>query len=489
MKKKKKLFLGIIISNFFYISIFLLNISFINCECDSDKPFKLSSGSCVSSCTDDDDIFVSKACIPISTKDEDINDMYDKIVEYYKNQVISDKIVIGDENIKYMITTNILENNDNDSYLKEIINNCLMSQITGNYFIVIIDIPNTDYITSSKGIRIFNADDDEYFLSEKCKEKNNKISVTINLENSELALYKKIKNEYGYDIFNIKDKFYTDKCTKFTSGDNTDISLQKRQLIYGKYTKNVCSNLCTYQDFEENNGQNMINCICDYKEKKENYKIENEMVNIKIIKCYDKIGKDILKNYLLFIMAILSFLFLLCFIITLITLSSTISKYSENFDELKISFMSYLGIKQENKKKKEIIKSKKTKKERNDKEEKDEEEDEEENKEKKKEKKEEDSEKEEDENEEEESEEEENKKEKEKKSEESKETNINKNNENQNNFNMMNNNPYYNYYMSSLYMNNLYNPYTQYQMYNQYMMNYMKNWNNNKNEEEEEKEE
>ena len=118
MKKKKKLFLGIIISNFFYILIFLLKISFINCKCDSDKPFKSSSGNCASSCSDDDDIFVSKACIPISTKDEDINDMYDKIVEYYKNQVISDKIVIGDENIKYMITTNILENNDNNSYLK-----------------------------------------------------------------------------------------------------------------------------------------------------------------------------------------------------------------------------------------------------------------------------------------------------------------------------------------------------------------------------------
>ena len=489
--------INIISASFFYILILICNISFIKCECTNGEPFK-KSDNCILDC-DINEIFQDKTCIPISTKEENINEMFDKIVQYYGNinvNTIEDKIIIEGENINYIITTNILENSESDSYLLNLGENCINSinEVTSDFFIVLINIINTDYITTSNGIKIFNNNNEKYLLSNLCEKQSFSVGIPIEVTNSEITLNKKIKNEYGYDIFNIDDPFYIDKCTKFTTPYNSDISLRKRNEIYGFYAKEVCSDLCTYIKFKED--ENKIYCNCNLGgQKKTKNKIETESINIKVIKCFTKLGKDIKKNYMLFIMSILFFSFLLCFIITCIKLSGIITKYAQDFDPLKMKFLNYFP----NELKKEMIIKKQSKKIEVEK--------------AKEIKEEEDEDKNEDEEEE--------------KSNESDGTNVNgiggledvknqtiQNNQDnhnqqnfQNNFNALNNqnfnnllsapnlalNPYIQYHQYLQYQQM--QQYQQYQRYNQYMMNYMKNLNNNnnnrnyENEEEEEEEE
>ena len=465
--KKKNIRYNLISFNLFYILILLSNIFFIKCDCTNEEPFK-KSGTCKTDCNVNE-LFQDRSCIPISIKEADINEMYNKIVSYYSNinvNTILNKIIIEGENINYIITTNTIENSDSDSYLLNLGENCIniINEITSDFYIVLINVINTDYATSSNGIRIFNNNNERYLLSNLCNKQTINIGIPIEATTSEITLYKKIKNEYGYDIFNIDDSFYSDKCTKFTTDDNTDISLQKRNEIYGAYAKKVCSNICTYQKFVE--AESKVYCTCNLggKEKEKN-EIESESINFKVIKCFNKLGKDIKKNYMLFIMSILCFLFLLCCIISCIILSGILSKYVKYFEALKAKFWNYYPkeVKQDLKKKKEIekIEVKNRQKVNEIKEVVNEDEEEEEE------------------------------------SEESNETNLdNKNNNknnNQNNFNGLNN-PNYNYYMNN--PNFALNPYIQYdqylqyrqmqqyqqyQMYNQYMMNYMKNLYNNNN--------
>ena len=465
-------------SSLLYILILISSIHFNNCECSINEPFKLPDGSCATDC-DNSQLFQDKTCIPISTK-ESVTAMFNKIVSYYASSInvnsITNSITLEGENINYIITTNIIENSNTNSYLLKLGENCL-NALTSEFYIVLINIKNNNYITTSKGIRLFDNTNQIYDLNTICNKQTINIGVPISITNEEKALYKQIKSDYGYDLFNINDEFYTDKCSKFTTSDKTDISLQRRNEIYGnKFANIACSNICTYQKFNIDENKVYCNCVLG-EEKKEKNKIEKSYFNYKIIKCFKKIGKDFKKNYLLFIMGILCFLFLLCFIITCIRLSSTVSKYVESFTNLKNIFVEYYQkyskketrpTKPKGKKEvKRISKFNEINKNENNITEKQEEEEEEG----------------------------ENEDEKEEKSNESGKTNI-KQNDNKNN-NIMNN-PYQNYYMNNAYApyNNPYLQYQQYQqyqyqLYNQYIINYMQNLKNqnNRNENEEDEEE
>ena len=253
MKKKKNMY-NWINSKIFYTLILIFNITFINCACPNGEPFKIS-GVCSSNCNSNA-IFDTTTCIPISTKEDDINTMLNIISNYYINDAdtLTDKKIIEGEGINYIITTNLLENsniassflilgNDNINKIKEV--------TISDFYIVLINILNTDYIASSKGIRIFIDNNGYYLLSNLLNKQTINIRVPVQVTNSEMSLYKQIKNDYGYDIFNKDDSFYTDKCTKFTSSHKTDMSLKRRNEVYGIYAKNVCSSSCTYQKFDE----------------------------------------------------------------------------------------------------------------------------------------------------------------------------------------------------------------------------------------------
>jgi hypothetical protein len=75
---------------------------------------------------------------------------------------------------------------------------------------------------------------------------NDKIDIYVptNLDNETLIIYKDLKNQ-GYDIYNPNDIFYNDICTKYTSVNYTDLTLNDRKNIF--YDNQVfCQENCQY---------------------------------------------------------------------------------------------------------------------------------------------------------------------------------------------------------------------------------------------------
>ena len=161
---------------------------------------------------------------------------------------------------------------------------------------------------------------------------NDKIDIYVptNLDNQTLTLYEDLKNK-GYDIFNPNDTFYNDVCTKYTSVNKTDLTLNDRKNIF--YTEqNFCQENCQY------NGINLdimhAKCECslanteiDYESKKfTGFEIISSFYdvlkysNIHILKCYKILFSSIgiKNNYGFIIMIIFIVSLIICFILYLL---------------------------------------------------------------------------------------------------------------------------------------------------------------------------
>jgi len=183
---------------------------------------------------------------------------------------------------------------------------------------------------------------------------NDKIDIYVptNLDNQTLTIYKDLKNQ-GYDMFNPNDTFYNDICTKYTSVNQTDLTLNDRKnLFYSE--KNFCQENCQY------NGINLdiihAKCECslqtteiDYESKKfTGFEIISSFYevlqysNIHILKCYKIIFTliGIKNNYGFFIMII----FIISLIIfTILFLPTGIKTIREQMAK-----MAYNELKEEN---------------------------------------------------------------------------------------------------------------------------------------------
>jgi len=72
--------------------------------------------------------------------------------------------------------------------------------------------------------------------------------IPADLEEELIMLYEDLEN-YGYDLFNINDPFYTDICAPYTSEDGTDVLLSDRRNDYYNGTYTTCQSNCDYSSF------------------------------------------------------------------------------------------------------------------------------------------------------------------------------------------------------------------------------------------------
>jgi hypothetical protein len=79
-----------------------------------------------------------------------------------------------------------------------------------------------------------------------CNNEKIYIYTPTNLDNNTLNIYEDLK-EQGYDIFNPNDIFYNDICTKYTSVNNTDLTLNDRKDIFYKGSNIFWQDNCQYQ--------------------------------------------------------------------------------------------------------------------------------------------------------------------------------------------------------------------------------------------------
>ena len=155
--------------------------------------------------------------------------------------------------------------------------------------------------------------------------------MLVNLDDETISLYESL-NEYGYNFFDSKDKFYNDICSKYTTKSGTDIILSDRQqLLKNQNNVFLCQDDCTFLYYNSKTKHSY--CSCSPQKNDIQLEIEylfshkGEMIksfyttlsnsNFKVMKCYEllfskngqliNIGSYILIGNLIFIFILIIF--------------------------------------------------------------------------------------------------------------------------------------------------------------------------------------
>jgi len=296
------------------------------------------------------------------------NNIVDNIIKEYSPNSEKSKIINGEENIIYQLTTSKNE--------LELLN----GNSSDNYNLSIIDLGECEKILRQK----YNIADEDFMiylkqinLTDKESEKNVQLEVyepynktKLNLSycsGTNYDLYLKIElspetakiaeelEKLGYNMFDINDPFYNDICTPYKSSNDTDMLLSDRiDYIYNN-SDTKCQSNCVFSGYALST--NIIKCSCNVNENNEEKKDENDKFkpkkiyesfydvlkysNYKSLKCFNLVfsKKVFIKNLGSFIILILFLLYLICLTIYIIKglqpLKEKLDKSSENVKNIK----------------------------------------------------------------------------------------------------------------------------------------------------------
>ena len=119
------------------------------------------------------------------------------------------------------------------------------------------------------------------------------IFYPIKMEKNEKDVYENL-NKFGYDYFDINNKFYQDICSPYETKYGTDVTLSDR--INDIYNKNYsCPSNCEYSSYSNSLGY--LNCECSIENKNitigeisnlviKSFIFSFNTLNYKFIKCY-----------------------------------------------------------------------------------------------------------------------------------------------------------------------------------------------------------
>ena len=288
------------------------------------KDYYLEKGGCPM------EVFLDNKCIPNKTNNDSNKDVISFIIEEIENgsfeqifeeSIKEDKIFIANySNITYQISTLKNQNKTNLSVIN-IEEDELKSKLGLNqdetliilkveHNITGIRIPIIEYtLFTSNGTRLDLSSSPDLLIT---------YSIPVDIDE---------KKEY---IHNPKSEFYLEKCSSFTSEDNTDITIYDRKNDYNKNSYSLCENGCEYKGYNSENKRvdcecsikteirSLLNITIDKGQLLHNFKNFKEISNIFVLKCYKLLfnKNGIIKNigsYLILIIIIITILDLIAF--------------------------------------------------------------------------------------------------------------------------------------------------------------------------------
>ena len=357
---------------------------------------------CIETCSFEQ--LITKYCIP-----SNIQIVYDDIIKLFRNEVVINNYIINNVinnsftnitikgyNSTYEITTTqneeqkiISGSNDDVSIIdlgkcEEILktNHKIPSNIS--LIIVKIDIIKNNSHSRQVEYEIYDPLTKNLLNLSECEGYSIYIYSPVDIDQENLDLYDEVK-EQGYDLFDINDDFYNDKCSIFTSSNGTDVIISDRINDYyneSLSSTNLCENNCEYLGV--NSETKKVLCECDPKQTvTENVTNEvfsvselknivfslDKITNYKVLYCYKllKNGKQYIKNYGCIIISIVIISFLIFMILVFIKGMNIFKKYCYEIIEQRESFMKKYNIYHDNKgnyisnKKTKCVKNKKNK--------------------------------------------------------------------------------------------------------------------------------
>ena len=265
---------------------------------------------------------------------------------YKDNFTDNEEIVIVGNNVIYDIITSKMEHkNKNISYID--FGECekkLKQQNDIDYLLIIkYDIKLNESSPTNIQYKVYDPSTKRELNLSICSDDKINIDIPMKLVGQSRDLYQNFSS-LGYDILNIKDPFYNDICTTFSTNDETDIILSDRRRAYYNENLILCENGCEYSDYDLDN--NLVKCKCLVKNYFENeikvinFQKENlssffdikTYANIDVLKCYKLLftKKGLIKNYGAYLLEFIVFLYIIIMIVFYINYKSTIIKLIVN---------------------------------------------------------------------------------------------------------------------------------------------------------------
>ena len=277
------------------------------------------------------------------------DEMAEEIYYYIKNNIINsnftdDYLLIKTPSLKFQLSTQeFIKSFGNLNTSKINLGECenklkKKHNISDENSLIIfkIDIENSNKSYTYVQYEIYNPETYQQLSLDICNNLLINITIPAKLDSETQFVYEKLK-DYGYNLFDINDKFYNDICTKYTTENSTDILLtDRRNDIYYKYgNKAICQDGCNLASY--NGSSEEATCQCQPQTNKtdlnlniiKNYNIKdvNQVFfktlnnsNFRVLKCY-KVAIDlntIKENKGRLMMTLILFLFIILFIIFII---------------------------------------------------------------------------------------------------------------------------------------------------------------------------
>ena len=229
-------------------------------ECPKEFPFIIFGENVKCSDTCDYDEIKNDICYLDNTDIETLKLVYSLLSNIILNEYNNEDVILKSvEDISFHLTnslnereklykeknnyynSSILDLGDCESKLKEI------NGIPENLSLIFLKFESYYENSSIKNVQyeIYNPIT-KLKISDLSICQNDKIDIYIptNLDNETLIIYGELKNQ-GYDIYNPNDTFYNDICTKYTSVNYTDLTLNDRKEIFYD-NKIFCQENCQY---------------------------------------------------------------------------------------------------------------------------------------------------------------------------------------------------------------------------------------------------
>ena len=296
------------------------------------------------SCSDED--IINNRCLNGFVSEEQINELYEKIKDYYYMKKFYNKndttnTIIRTENVIFQISKLEDQYYSDDDISSVYLGECeerlkFHCQITNDSLIIYkIDIKTSDMSHTYVQYEIYDPKNFTLLNLSKCDDLKISINIPVSLDNYTSSLYDSLKDS-GYNLFNQNDSFYNDICSTYTTENNTDITLNDRkQIIYSQFANiYLCQNGCETKSY--NSSSRKIMCSCPPQKNNMEAKLISsndkfiieeipdsfletiKNVNFIVLKCYKLLFdiKDFGKNLgriFMTIIIIISFAFLLVF--------------------------------------------------------------------------------------------------------------------------------------------------------------------------------
>ena len=211
------------------------------------------------------DNIINNVCNDKIINNDEIKEIYNKMEQDILNKNYS-KNPIKTGNAAFHITEyDNQTNNYNISSVdlgicEEIIKNIYGIPEEESLIIFKSDIKNEDLTATYVQYEIFDPCTLQKIDLDICKDIPVTINSTNNLDEKAIILYDSLQ-EYGYNLFNSDDIFYNDICSRYTSENGTDMTLNDRKKLLVEYSNiPLCQANCSFMFYNSSN--NMTTCSC-----------------------------------------------------------------------------------------------------------------------------------------------------------------------------------------------------------------------------------